>query len=62
MLDQLAVSEKVAMIAGTSACLMAFDQKPRYVKGVWGPYFGVVFPDLYLNEAGMSETSRFKLS
>uniref|UniRef100_A0A915KLC5 Carbohydrate kinase FGGY C-terminal domain-containing protein n=1 Tax=Romanomermis culicivorax TaxID=13658 RepID=A0A915KLC5_ROMCU len=53
-IDQLEITEKLALICGTSTCHMAFTKNPIHVPGVWGPYPGVVFPDLYLLEAGQS--------
>jgi ribulose kinase len=44
------------MIAGTSTCQMALSREPRFVPGVWGPYFGAVAPGLWLNEGGQSAT------
>ncbi len=44
----------VAMIAGTSACHIAVSQEPCFVPGVWGPYWGAVFPDGWINEGGQS--------
>ncbi|HUL06125.1 MAG TPA: FGGY-family carbohydrate kinase [Candidatus Acidoferrum sp.] len=44
----------IAMIAGTSTCQMALSREPRFVPGVWGPYFGAVAPGLWLNEGGQS--------
>ena len=35
---------------------MALSRRPRAVPGVWGPYFGAVAPDLWLNEGGQSAT------
>ncbi len=46
----------LALIAGTSTCHMAMSPEPRHVFGVWGPYFGVVLPDLWLNEGGQPAT------
>lgn len=44
----------LAVIGGTSACHMALSEAPRFVPGIWGPYFGAVVPQLWLNEAGQS--------
>jgi D-ribulokinase len=41
-------------IFGTSACAMTVTRRPAFVPGVWGPYFGAMIPDLWLNEAGQS--------
>ena len=29
---------------------MALSKTPAYVKGVWGPYFGVMVPGMWLTE------------
>ncbi|MBB4952606.1 FGGY-family pentulose kinase [Agrobacterium vitis] len=46
----------LALIGGTSSCLIAFNPKPVHGYSIWGPYFGAVFPDLWLSEAGQSAT------
>jgi len=50
------LDNRIAMIAGTSTCQMALSREPRFVPGVWGPYFGAVAPGLWLNEGGQSAT------
>jgi D-ribulokinase len=46
----------IALIGGTSSCHMAVSQTPRYVEGIWGPYFGAMLPQMWLNEGGQSAT------
>jgi FGGY-family pentulose kinase len=50
------LNRRLAMIAGTSTCHMAVSPGPRHVPGVWGPYFGAMMPELWLNEGGQSAT------
>ncbi|MBP7002890.1 FGGY-family carbohydrate kinase [Amaricoccus sp.] len=45
---------RVALIAGTSSCLMGFGPTPRPLPGVWGPYLDVALPGLWMREAGQS--------
>ena len=45
---------RVALIGGTSSCHMAVSPEPRFVPGVWGPYFSAMVPGLWLNEGGQS--------
>ncbi len=44
----------LAVIAGTSTCHIAFSRDPCFVPGVWGPYWGAVLPDGWINEGGQS--------
>jgi D-ribulokinase len=50
------VDRHLGLIAGTSSCVMALSAEARPTAGVWGPYFGVVLPDRWLNEGGQSAT------
>jgi D-ribulokinase len=47
---------RVALIGGTSTCHMAVSREPRWVPGVWGPYFSAMVPDMWLTEGGQSAT------
>ncbi|HEY2212007.1 MAG TPA: FGGY-family carbohydrate kinase [Bradyrhizobium sp.] len=48
------VCRRLAYIMGTSACIMATTSEPRFVPGVWGPYFSGMIPGFWLNEGGQS--------
>ncbi len=47
---------RLALIGGTSSCHMVVSGAPRFVKGVWGPYYSAMIPDMWLNEGGQSAT------
>lgn len=46
----------LALVAGTSSCVMALSNQPMPTPGVWGPYHNAVLPGTWLNEAGQSAT------
>jgi D-ribulokinase len=48
------VCRRLAYIMGTSACIMATTSEPRFVPGVWGPYYSGMVPEFWLNEGGQS--------
>ncbi|MHA6691081.1 FGGY-family carbohydrate kinase [Devosia sp. A449] len=50
------IDHHLALIAGTSSCVMALSAEARPTTGVWGPYFGAVLPGVWLNEGGQSAT------
>ncbi len=54
--DAPALERRLALIGGTSTCHMAISSGPRFVPGVWGPYYSAMLPGLWLNEAGQSAT------
>jgi ribulose kinase len=35
---------------------MVLSKTAHYVPGIWGPYYGAVLPEMYLNEAGQTAT------
>ncbi len=44
----------IALIGGTSNCHMAASREPKFIDGVWGPYFGAMVPGMWLTEGGQS--------
>ncbi len=50
------LDERLALIGGTSTCHMAVSIEPRFVPGVWGPYFSAMVPGMWLTEGGQSAT------
>jgi D-ribulokinase len=52
--DPVDVCKRLAYIMGTSACIMATTAEPRFVEGVWGPYYSGMMPGFWLNEGGQS--------
>jgi FGGY-family pentulose kinase len=51
-----ALDTRLALIGGTSTCHMAVSAKPRFIPGIWGPYFSAMIPDFWLTEGGQSAT------
>jgi L-ribulokinase len=54
--DMAALERQLALIAGTSSCIVAFSGERRRSTGMWGPYYEAVFPNSWLVEAGQSAT------
>lgn len=52
--DALDFNRRLAIICGTSSCHMAASPEPRFIDGVWGPYFGAMVPGYWLTEGGQS--------
>ena len=52
--EPVEVCRRLAYIMGTSACIMATTSEPRFVPGVWGPYYSGMVPGFWLNEGGQS--------
>ena len=50
------LESRLSLIGGTSSCHMAVAREPRFVPGVWGPYFSAMVPGLWLAEGGQSAT------
>ena len=47
-------TQSMAYVFGTSSCTMTTTTEPKFVPGVWGPYFSAMLPDMWLNEGGQS--------
>jgi FGGY-family pentulose kinase len=54
--DSDQIGRHVALVAGTSSCIMAISPEPRPFAGAWGPYFGAALPGLWVSEGGQSAT------
>lgn len=50
------LERQLALIAGTSSCIVAFSREMKPGFGMWGPYFEAGFPGLWLIEGGQSAT------
>ena len=50
------IERHVALITGTSSCVMGMAREAHLAKGVWGPYYGACLPGLWLREGGQSAT------
>jgi FGGY-family pentulose kinase len=50
------MDERLALIGGTSSCHMAVSREPRFIPGIWGPYFSAMVPGAWLTEGGQSAT------
>ncbi len=50
------LGQRLALIGGTSSCHMAVSAEPRFVPGVWGPYWSAMVPGMWLTEGGQSAT------
>lgn len=50
------LARHMALIAGTSSCVMTMAAEPQKLRGFWGPYYGTMVPGLWLTEGGQSAT------
>jgi FGGY-family pentulose kinase len=54
--DVEGLRHRLALVGGTSSCHMAVSAEPRFVPGIWGPYYAAMVPGLWLSEGGQSAT------
>jgi D-ribulokinase len=52
--DESMFDRRLALVGGTSSCHMTVSPEPRFVPGIWGPYYSAMLPRFWLNEAGQS--------
>jgi FGGY-family pentulose kinase len=50
------LEQKLVLIGGTSSCHLGISLSPRFIPGIWGPYYGAMIPGAWLNEGGQSST------
>ncbi|MEW9807331.1 FGGY-family carbohydrate kinase [Mesorhizobium sp. ZMM04-5] len=50
------LNRHLALIAGTSSCVMAMSREQRPFVGGWGPYWGAGLPGFWIAEGGQSAT------
>lgn len=48
------IDRHLALVAGTSNSILALASDERPIRGIWGPSFGAIVPDLWLSEGGQS--------
>jgi FGGY-family pentulose kinase len=54
--DPAELNRHLALIAGTSSCVMAMSPVERPFRGGWGPYYGAALPGCWIAEGGQSAT------
>ncbi len=52
--DLARLETALALIGGTSNCHMAVSREPKFMDGIWGPYYGAMVPQMWLTEGGQS--------
>lgn len=52
--DPSKLEQQVALIAGTSSCIIKLAREAEPQRGYWGPYLGVGLPGFWLIEGGQS--------
>ncbi len=54
--DPETLERRLALIGGTSSCIVAFSRAEKFGFGMWGPYYEAVLPGQWLIEGGQSAT------
>ncbi len=55
------LGRNLALIGGTSSCLVAFSQAPLPGRSLWGPYFEAGYPGHWLVEGANLPRERFSI-
>ncbi|KAK3838072.1 MAG: hypothetical protein J3R72DRAFT_387120 [Linnemannia gamsii] len=50
--------KRISLICGTSSCHLVMSDKPIFVPGIWGPFHGVMLPNMWVAEGGQSSTGQ----
>lgn len=56
MSEEPELERAVALIGGTSSCIVSFPSEPKPGRSLWGPYYEAVLPGRWLVEGGQSAT------
>ena len=54
--NDIKMTERLAIVAGTSTCHIIMTDKKLMVPGVWGPYKDILLPNFWVTEGGQSCT------
>lgn len=52
------ISNILVLVSGTSSCFMATSKEPKFLNGIWGPYYEAMVPKMWLNEGGQSASGK----
>lgn len=56
--DSVKIEDILVLVSGTSSCFMASTKEPKFITGVWGPYYEAMVPFMWLNEGGQSASGK----
>jgi len=54
--DTSLTDSRLVLVGGTSSCHLIVSDEPKFVPGVWGPYYSAMVPNLWMTEGGQSAT------
>ncbi|KUJ15478.1 Pentulose kinase [Mollisia scopiformis] len=56
--DAFPVQSRLALVAGTSSCLIVVSKAPIFVHGIWGPYKDWVLPGFWMSGGGQTASGQ----